>query len=495
MTAPAPGPPLDYEVVVIGGGFAGIGMAIALKRKGIHDFVVLEKGEELGGTWRDNTYPGCACDVPSHLYSYSFELKPDWSRAYATAPEILDYLKHCATKYGVDAHLRLGTRLDGARYEEGSGTWRITARTPTGIVQARCRSLVLAVGALHEPARPDIAGLDDFAGPVVHTAAWDHSVAWQGKRVGVVGTGASAIQVVPQLAPLTSSLTVFQRTAPWLLPKDDPEFSAAAKRRFARWPWLARLKRASIYWTNEARVIGFTRHPRAMRIAERMARKHLHAQVADPVLRERLTPDYTLGCKRVIPSSDYYPALQRAGVHLETTRIARVEGDAVVLADGRRVPVDALVLGTGFDVIGGYQHVQVIGAGGRDLGQEWAKAPEAHLGTVVEGFPNLFTLVGPNTGLGHTSMIVMIEAQVELVLQAMRERDRRGARSIEVDAAVQERFNQEVQQRSASAVWLSGCRSWYLDAAGVNRALWPGSTVEFRRRTARLQPQDYRFGA
>ena len=495
MTAPTAGHRPDYDVVVVGSGFAGIGMAIALKRQGIHDFVVIEKADELGGTWRDNTYPGCACDVPSHLYSFSFAPKPDWSRAYATAPEILDYLRHCSHTYGVDAHLRLRTRLDVARYEEDAGTWRLTVRTPTGIVQVRCRSLVMAVGALHEPARPDIDGLDDFSGPVIHTAAWDHSVPLRGKRIGVVGTGASAIQLVPEVAPLVGRLTVFQRTPPWVLPKEDPEFSEAAKRRWARRPWLARLKRAGIYWQNEARVIGFASHPKAMKLAERMARRHLGAQVTDPGLRERLTPDYTIGCKRILVSSDYYPALQRGNVDLETSGIARVEAHAVVLTDGRRVAVDALVLGTGFEVIGTYQHLQVTGVGGRDLGQEWAKAPEAYLGTAVAGFPNLFTLVGPNTGLGHTSMIIMIEAQIRLVLRAIAERDRRGARSIEVDAAAQEEFNQAVQERSSSGVWLTGCRSWYLDSAGVNRALWPWSTVRFRRRTARLRAEHYRFGA
>ena len=495
MTAASAAPRLDYEVVVVGSGFAGIGMAIALKGRGIHDFVVLEKADDLGGTWRDNTYPGCACDVPSHLYSYSFEPKHDWSRAYATAPEILDYLRHCSRKHGVDPHLRFGARLDAARYEEESGTWRLTVRTRTGIAQARCRSLVMAVGALHVPARPDISGLDDFTGPVVHTAAWDHSVPLQGRRVGVIGTGASAIQLVPEVAPQAARLTVFQRTPPWVLPKEDPEFSEAAKRRWARWPWLARLRRAAIYWQNESRVLAFSSHPKAMKVAERMARRHLRAQVADPALRDRLTPDYTIGCKRILVSGDYYPALQRENVDLETTAIARVEADAVVLTDGRRVEADTLVLGTGFEVIGTYQHLEVLGVGGRDLGQEWAKAPEAYLGTAVEGFPNLFTLVGPNTGLGHTSMILMIEAQVGLVLQAMQERDRRGARSIEVDPQAQEQFNRAVQERSASAVWLTGCRSWYLDSSGVNRALWPWSTVAFRRRTARLRAEHYRFGS
>jgi cation diffusion facilitator CzcD-associated flavoprotein CzcO len=280
-----------------------------------------------------------------------------------------------------------------------------------------------------------------------------------------------------------------------VLPKEDPEFSEAARRRWARWPWLARLKRAGIYWANESRVLAFASHPGAMKVAERMARRHLRAQVPDPVLREKLTPDYTIGCKRILISGDYYPALQREDVDLETTAIERVEARAVVLADGRRVPVDTLVLATGFEVIGTYQHLEVLGAGGRDLGREWAKAPEAYLGTAVEGFPNLFTLVGPNTGLGHTSMLIMIEAQVGLVLQAIDERDRRGARSIEVDRRAQEEFNRRVQERSASAVWLTGCRSWYLDSSGVNRALWPWSTVTFRRRTARLEPEHYRFGA
>ena len=490
---------LDHEVVIVGSGFAGIGQAIALKRKGIDDFVILEKASSLGGTWRDNTYPGCACDIASHLYSFSYEPNPHWSRAYSPAAEIRDYLERCSTTYGIDPHLRFNRSLEAARYDEASGIWTLTIAGPDATPgsrrhEIRCRALVLALGALHEPAYPDIPGLDGFTGSSMHTALWDSSVPLQGKRIGVLGTGASTIQVVPAIADEAAELTVFQRTPPWILPKQDREFSAAAQERFARIPLLARAERARIYWKNESRVVAFASRPALMRLVEMVARRHLRRQVPDATLRAQLTPAYTIGCKRILVSSDYYPALNRPNVRLETSAIDHVDGRTVVTRDGARHDFDVLILGTGFRLNGSYDHIDIAGLEGRSLAREWAVAPEAHLGLNVAGYPNLFTLVGPNTGLGHSSMIIMIEAQVELVVQALQERERRGAVSIAVRPEVQARHNVELQERSQAAVWLTGCHSWYLDASGKNRFMWPGSTVAFRRRTRRLRENEYSFG-
>jgi cation diffusion facilitator CzcD-associated flavoprotein CzcO len=488
---------VDHEVVIVGSGFAGIGQAIALKRNGIDDFVILEKAGALGGTWRDNTYPGCACDIPSHLYSFSYEPNPQWSRTYSPAAEIHGYLKGCSARYGVDPHLRVNQRLEAARYDEATGIWTLTSTglgLSSGRHEIRCRAVVLALGALHEPAYPDIPGLEGFTGDSMHTAAWDHSISLQGKRIGVLGTGASTIQVVPEIADLAAHLTVFQRTPPWILPKADHEFSAATRARFARFPLLAKAERARIYWQNESRVMAFASRPSLMRFVAMLARRHLRKQVPDPMLRAELTPGYTIGCKRILVSNDYYPALSRQNVSLVTTPIDHIEGSTVVTADRARHDVDVLILGTGFRPNGSYDHIAVTGVGGRNLAQEWAVAQEAHLGLTVAGYPNLFTLVGPNTGLGHNSMLIMIEAQVELVVQALRERDRRGATSIAVRPEVQAQYNAELQDRSRAAVWLTGCRSWYLDASGHNRAMWPGSTVAFRRRTRHLREDEYCFG-
>lgn len=484
----------DLDVVIVGSGFSGLGMAIKLKQHGQHDFVILEKGDEIGGTWRDNRYPGCACDVPSHLYSYSFEPNPHWSRTYSTGQEIQAYLHHCAHKYAIDDHVWLNSPLQIALYDEATGVWTLTIGGPTARPRViRCRALILGVGALHEPTLPDVPGLENFEGDLVHTAGWNPMLSLEHKNVGVIGTGASSIQVIPQIAPDVAELTIFQRTPPWILPKHDPEFSESAQDRFERRPRLARLYRSSIYWRNEARSIAFTTYPGMLKAAQLVARKHIRSQVSNPELREQLTPDYTMGCKRVLASSDYYPTFTRDNVHLVTTDIERVEPKAVVTTDGRRHEVDVLVLGTGFDVTGSFAFLDITGRDGRRLEKDWALGMEAYLGTTVVGYPNLFTLVGPNTGLGHTSMLIMIEAQVDLVIETLKERDRRGARSVEVLPRVQREFNNQLQRRSSRSVWLTGCHSWYLDKSGVNRIIWPASTVAFRRQTSRYRPEDYRF--
>ncbi|WP_426564740.1 flavin-containing monooxygenase [Angustibacter sp. McL0619] len=475
-----------HDAVVIGSGFGGLAAAIELRRAGVQDVVLLEKADDLGGTWRDNRYPGCACDVPSHLYSFSFAPSAQWSRAFAQQPEIWDYLRRVAADFGVAERIRYGEELVEATYE--AGTWRLrTARGTT----LETRSLVLATGALSEPAIPDLPGLDSFRGQVFHTASWpqDDTAAIDGLRVAVVGTGASAVQAVPQLAPRASHLTVLQRTPSWILPKGDREIGRRERDWLERLPALNWLVRAGVYWRNESRVLAFTSKPGVMKLLERIGLYHLRKQVQDPAVRAALTPAYRMGCKRILISNDYLPTFNRPDVTLVTDAIERIEPDAVVTADGRRHEVDTLVMSTGFAVTEPYQHLTVTGPGGRTLREAWSQGMQAHLGVTVAGFPNLFLVVGPNSGLGHNSMIFMIEAQTRYLAQCIVLRDNAGARSIGVPQQVQDRFNAELAERNKHTVWATGCHSWYLDRFGNNRTLWPASTINFWRRTRRVDPR------
>ncbi|HLG89629.1 MAG TPA: NAD(P)/FAD-dependent oxidoreductase [Alphaproteobacteria bacterium] len=473
----------DFEVAIIGAGFSGLGMAIRLKKAGIDSFVILEKAAEVGGTWRENTYPGCACDIPSSLYSFSFEPRGNWSRTYPPQPEILAYLIDCADKHGLRARTRFGTELVGASFDEAASLWRLAiAEGP----ELTCRFLILATGPLAKPAYPKLPGLDRFEGAAFHSAEWDHAFDPTGKRVAVIGTGASAIQFVPQLAPQAASLHVYQRTPPWVLPKAD----APVARQAPSWRrWLARQK---AFWGHEMTGAGFAVEPRLMALVERQAREYLHAQIADPDLRMRLSPDYRLGCKRVLISDDYYPALDRPNVELITSPIAEVRARSVIAAGGER-EVDAIIFGTGFRATDFLDSIRIAGRGGNALGDAWRDGAEAYLGTAVAGYPNMFLLVGPNTGLGHNSLVFMIEAQLDHVVRCLAETRRRGASVLEVDGAAQIRFNERLRRRMRRTVWMTGCKSWYLDRNGRNTTLWPGFAVEYWWRTSRPRFSDYRF--
>jgi cation diffusion facilitator CzcD-associated flavoprotein CzcO len=475
-----------HEAVVVGTGFGGLAAAIELRRTGVQDVVLLEKADDLGGVWRDNRYPGCACDVRSHLYSFSFAPSSQWSRTFAQQPEIWEYLRKVADDFGVAERIRYGEELVDARYDEG--VWQLTTARGTSM---RTRSLVLATGALHQPSLPDIEGLDSFGGTIFHTADWpdDDTAAIDGRRVAVLGTGASAVQAVPQLAPRAAHLTVLQRTPPWILPKADRPVSEREQRWLEKVPGLNWLVRSGIYWRNESQVIAFTSKPGVMKVMEKLSRRTLRKAVSDPVVRERLTPQYRMGCKRILLSNDYLPTYNRPDVTLETAAVARVEPDAVVTVEGVRHEVDTLVLSTGFAVTEPFQHLTVTGPTGRTLREAWAEGMQAHLGVTVAGFPNLFFVVGPNSGLGHNSMIFMIETQTRYLAQCIALRDKAGARSIGVPQQVQDEFNAELTKRSRHTVWASGCHSWYIDKFGNNRVLWPASTVNFWRRTRRVDPR------
>jgi cation diffusion facilitator CzcD-associated flavoprotein CzcO len=474
---PAP----HHRVAIVGSGFSGLGMAVRLAQRGERDYVVLERADEVGGTWRDNRYPGCACDVPSRLYSFSFDQNPAWSRDFATAPEIWAYLRDVADRYAVRDRIAFGADLRVAEFDESARRWTLTAEDGR---QWTADAVVLGVGGLHEPRLPDIPGLADFAGPLMHTAVWPEQDGLDGCRVGVIGTGASAVQLVPQLAPRARHTTVFQRTASWIIPRNDRPWSARRRRLFRRVPALQRAVRWRTYLALEARVPAFTRYPWLARPAEMASLRNLARAVPDAGTRAALTPHHRLGCKRVLLSDDYWPTFARDDVSLVTSPIERVEQHAVVTADGRRHEVDALALGTGFDVTGSFDRLEVRGLGGRTLADAWETGAHTHLGVTVAGFPELYVLLGPNTGLGHSSVVLMIEFATRYVLQALERGWREGPRT--TTTAAQESFVREMRGRSRHTVWTTGCKSWYLDKFGNNAFLWPGSTIEYWWRTRRL---------
>ncbi|MFI6522453.1 flavin-containing monooxygenase [Spirillospora sp. NPDC050679] len=478
-------------IVVIGSGFAGLGMAIQLKKSGFNDFVILEKSEALGGTWHDNTYPGCACDVPSHMYSFSFELNPGWSRMFAPQPEIRAYMERTADRYGVRDHLRFNSHVEALEYDDAAKRWDVTLADGTVL---RPKAVVSGIGALHIPSYPDLPGIERFQGTTFHSAEWDHDYDLAGKRVAVIGTGASAIQFVPQIAKQVDDLVLFQRTPPWIQPKPDRAIPAPVRKAFEKVPAATRAFRNGIYWTLEARAVGFTIDPRLSTPMEKLARWHIKRQIADPKLRAKVTPDYTVGCKRVLLSNDYYPALTRPNVTVETSGVAEVREHSVVTADGTEYEVDAIIYGTGFKVTDALNEQRIVGRDGRKIQEQWADGIEAYRGTTLPGFPNLFFLLGPNTGLGHNSVVFMIETQIQHVLSCLRLIQERGADAIEPKPEALRAFNDRMHKRLRRSVWSEGgCQSWYLDEHGVNRTLWPGHTFEFWASTRKAKAEDYTF--
>ena len=478
----------DHEIAIIGTGFAGLGMAIRLKQQGRDDFVILERESEIGGTWYLNHYPGCACDVPSHLYSFSFEPNPDWTRLFAPQPEIRAYLERCVDKYGLRDHIHLDSEVSEARFDEETGLWHLRA----GGRSVTARSVGAGLGPLTRPAYPDIPGIERFRGETFHSQQWDHDCDLSGKRVAVIGTGASAIQFVPQIAPDVQRLHLFQRTPPWIMPKPDHPIGRRMRERFRRRPGRQRFLRRFIYWFLEARVLGFVVSPRLMKLMEHQARRHLRRQVPDPELRGKLTPDYTLGCKRVLISEDYYPALSRENVDLETEGVREITETGLVTGDGREIEVDVMIFGTGFQATEPVPRGMIFGRGGRDIVDAWADGVEAYKGTTVSGYPNFYLMTGPNTGLGHSSMVFMIESQIEYVLGALRTLRRRDLKFLDVRPEAQREYNEWLQARLAGTIWnTGGCRSWYLDANGKNVTLWPGFTWQFRLMTRRFDAARY----
>jgi cation diffusion facilitator CzcD-associated flavoprotein CzcO len=479
--------PDHHRIAIVGSGFAGLGAAVRLKQAGIEDFVVLERTGDVGGTWNVNTYPGCQCDIPSHLYSFSFAPNPSWSRTYSCQPEIWEYLRRVCSEQGIDPHIRFHHEVAAARWVQDEQVWRIE----TNAGELTAEMLIAGPGPLAEPKLGEIDGIDTFQGTIFHSAQWNHEHSLLGRRVAVIGTGASSIQFVPHIQPEVSKLHLFQRTPPWVVPHRDRKTTRAERWLYRVFPPAQRLVRGLVYLSREL-FVPTLMHSRAGSLPERVARKHLREQVSDPRLRARLTPRYRIGCKRVLISNDYYPALQHPNVEVVTDSIAQITPHGIVTADGAERVLDTIILGTGFHVTDMPVADWVHGHGGRTMAEVWRGSPQAYLGSTVAGFPNMFLLVGPNTGLGHNSIVFMIESQLNYLMDCIAHLDRAGAGSFDVREDVQARFNEEVQRKLDGSVWTSGgCVSWYLDEHGRNSTIWPGSTWPYRRRTRRFDPADY----
>jgi cation diffusion facilitator CzcD-associated flavoprotein CzcO len=478
--------PRSVDVLIVGAGISGIGAAIRLRQSGFDDLVILEKGASVGGTWRDNTYPGCACDVPSALYSYSFAQSASWSRAFAGQAEIERYVRGVAERFDVSSRIRFGEAVEQAAWSESERRWLLT--TTRGRYAARF--VISCAGYLHEPQIPAIPGLAQFPGVVFHSSRWNHGHDLRGRRLAVIGSGASAIQFVPQIQPKLKQLHLFQRTPQWILPKPDVRLGRAAQ-TLLRLPGATQLTREFLYRRLEEFGSAF-RRPERMKYFQALAQAHLWRSVADPVLRQKLTPDYTLGCKRVLLSNDYYPALTRANVEVLATGVARIEGARVIGHNGEAREVDTLILGTGFHVSDPPVAAQIRGASGKTLAEVWAGSPEAYRGTTIAGFPNAFLVLGPNLAIGHNSAFLVIEAQLAYIVAALTTLRAQGITRCEVRRDAQAGYNRRVQRDLARTVWnQGGCASYYLDANGKNSVAFPWSTARMKRILSEFDLENY----
>lgn len=479
----------DFPIAIIGAGFSGIGAAIRLKQEGIDSFTIFERANEIGGTWRDNTYPGCACDVESRVYSFSFEQNPHWRKRFSEYWEIQDYLLGLVDKWGLRDHLRVNTEIVNAEFDEKSGTWALTTNQGDTFT---ARVVLSGVGGLVDPAYPTIEGMGAFVGKMFHTARWNHEVDLAGQRVAVIGTGASAVQVVPSIAPKVAKLTVFQRSAAWVVPQFDKQYSPRVKRLVERFPFLLRVSRFVKYWLSE--ILGpivFLDSKILSAIGKWVSLWNLRRQVRNPALRERLTPNFQFGCKRVLVSDDYWATFERDNVELATEPIEAIMPEGIRTKDGTSHVVDVIVLATGYLLGLASVPFRVLGLGGRSLADTWANGAVAYKGLAVAGFPNWFMMMGPNTGPGHTSVLVFTEAQIEHALGAIKKLMAEDIKYCDVRQEVQDRYNEGIQRRMKHMVWGSGCHSWYLSEDGRNHSLYPGFAAEYIMRTRRMNPADY----
>ena len=486
-------------VAIVGGGLSGLAAAVQLVRSGVRSFTVVEQSDGVGGTWRDNVYPGAACDVPSHLYSFSFAPKTDWSRRFAEQPEILGYAEDLVERYHLGPHLRVGTTVTGALRDGSTGTWRLDLRTPEGAQELEVDTVIFACGQLNRPYVPDLEGGDTFAGPSFHSARWDHSVDLAGKRVAVIGSGASAIQFVPPVAEAAASTTIFQRSPNYVGPKKDRPYRTSTRHLLRRVGPLRTAYRWWIYWSLEARWLAFRRDGLVGRRLQELFTSGIRDQVVNDKLSEAaVVPDYPIGCKRILITNDWYPTLLRPDVAVVDAPVDRVEPDAVVTTDGVRHPADVLVFGTGFATTDFLAHIPVTGEGGLQLSDAWAGGAHAYLGTAVAGFPDCYLLYGPNTNLGHNSILFMVERQLNLVLQAMALQTRSlttaGGASVAVTGGAYERDDLDTQRRMARTTWSGSCTSWYKDAAGRITNNWPSWTVRYWWDTLRIRGADFEVG-
>lgn len=483
---------IDYDIAIIGTGLGGLGLAMRLKKEGKRSFIVLERAAQIGGTWRDNIYPGCACDIPSNLYSYSFELNPNWSHVYSPQGDILEYMIACKNKYALDQHIHYNTTFSKAIFDQDSLTWQLTTKDGR---TWRVKTVVAALGPLNVPQIPNLEGKDNFAGPSFHSSNWREDVDLKGKKVAVVGTGASAIQIVPTIAGDVAELTLYQRTAPWVFPKNDHPIRPAKQELYKKKPFKQRLKRLKAYLYMEAGGKGLFKDNFFRKITSKMAVDFLEKEIKDPILREKLRPNYTVGCKRRLLSDDYYSTLTQEHIHLETTPIQKIVPEGIINEKGELQEVDVIIYATGFKVIDySERNLEVQGTTGKELFQEWTQGiPEAYHGTAVTGYPGFFFILGPNTGLGHNSLIHVMESQFNFILDYWKQLEQLPKGSLlEVKPAAQQAFNERIQKELSTMVWSTGeCRSWYVNEEGKNPTLWPGPTTSFRRQTKRIHLKDF----
>jgi cation diffusion facilitator CzcD-associated flavoprotein CzcO len=477
------------DVLIVGAGFAGLGSAIQLKAAGITDFAIVERGSEVGGTWRDNQYPGAACDIPSNLYSFSFAQNPGWTRGYSGSREILEYIKGLADRNDLRSLIRFGHNVEALRFDAGEGIWTATI---TGREPIRARSVVMAQGPLSNCGWPNLPGLDSFKGKKIHSARWDHDYDFTGKRVAVIGTGASAVQIIPELVKVAGSVKVFQRTPAWVLPRFDFASPEWTKSLFAKLPLSQTAVREAMYWIHESMALGMIWNTPMTRALEMLGTAFREHQVKDTWLRRQLTPDFRIGCKRVLMTNDYYPALQAPNCKLVTWPIARLAEDGVRTVEGIEHQVDCIVFATGFEVSKNGTPFPVHGLGGRDLNAEWSKGAAAYKSVQVSGYPNLYFTFGPNSGPGHNSALVYMESQIDYIVSAIGQLKAGGHKYLDVRADAQKAFNVDIQKRLAKTNWNSGCKSWYLSADGHNSTMFPGFATQFASQMAAFRERDYR---
>lgn len=481
-------PEKPQSVLIVGAGFAGLGMAIRLKQAGIEDFIILERGNAVGGTWRDNQYPGAACDIPSNLYSYSFAPNPNWSRSFSGSEEILDYVHHLVAEFGLEKHIRFEQNVAELRFDETKGIW--TATTDKDVVFTG-RAAVMAQGPLANCSFPAITGIEDFKGKKIHSARWDHDYDFSGKNVAVVGTGASGIQIIPELVKVAKHVKVFQRTPGWVMPRPDFSTPEWNKLLFRKVPASQQAMRELLYWSHESMALAVIWNSPLTRIAERIGKWHLRRQVKDRWLRRQLTPDFTIGCKRVLVSNDYYPALQKDNAKLITWPIARISEEGIRTVEGIEHQVDCIVFATGFDVSHSGTPFPVLGRGGRVMGDDWKGGAQAYKSINVSGYPNLFLTFGPNSGPGHNSALVYMESQLEYALKGIRKIVGEDLKMLDVREDAQQRFNKSIQKRLAKTNWNSGCKSWYLTEDGFNATMYPGFATQYATQMSEFKEEDY----
>jgi len=478
-----------HDVLIVGAGFAGLGTAIRLKESGVDDIVMLDRGEDVGGTWRDNSYPGAACDIPSNLYSFSFAPNPRWSRGYSGSAEILGYIHHLVDHYGLRELIRFKHNVTGATFDETRGLWTVNV---AGRRNVYARSVVMAPGPLANPGYPDIDGLDSFEGHTIHSARWDHDYDFTGKRVAVIGTGASGVQIIPELVKQVDYLKVFQRTPAWVLPRPDYDAPGWNQALFRRLPITQAAVRKALYMVHETMALGLIWKTPMTRLLEGISKAFLRHQVKDSWVRRQLTPDFTIGCKRVLMSNDYYPALTRDNCKLLTWPIARIAPKGIRTAEGIEHQVDCIVFATGFAVQKQAAPFPVTGVDGRRLDDEWARGAKAYKSVSVSGYPNLFITFGPNSGPGHNSALVYMEAQIDYIVRGIRTILDYDLKALDVREDAQKRYNERLQKRLARTNWNSGCSSWYLTEDGFNATMYPGFATQYRRQMATFVNEDYR---